>query len=393
MAMQILFLSGWFPYPTTNGSKLRIYNLLRGLAAQHQVTLLTFGEETITESAKQVVNTICREVHVVPWKAFRPQSWRARLGLFSTKPRSVIDMFQPAMQQRIEATLASRPFDLVIASQGLLASYSACFRNTPALFEEVELGLFFDRFQQATSWRSRLRHGLTWLKQRQYFKGLLPQFRACTVASEQERQLVKRIVPTYDAIEVVPNGIHVSAYRGQIEPVPNRLIFTGSFRYHANHEAMVWFLQEAWPQILNQVPEAQLTITGDHANLPLPTTQNVTLTGVVENLQPLLAEAWISLAPLQSGGGTRLKILEAMATGTPVVATPKGAEGLGLQHEEHLLIAEQPADYAAAVVRLLHDSALRRRLANHAQHAVAQTYDWSVIMPRFLSLVDRVAGQ
>lgn len=391
--MRILFLSGWFPYPTNNGSKLRIYNLLRGLAPHHQVTLLSFGDETISETASQTVQALCHDVQIVPWKGFTPQSWRARLGFFSTKPRSVIDMFQPAMQQQIEQLLAQCSYDLVIASQGLLASYSHCFRGVTALFEEVELGLFFDRFRQAQTVQARLRHGLTWLKQRHHFKQLLPHFRACTVASEQERQLIKRVAPAYEAIEVVPNGIHMADYQSDLTPLVNTLIFTGSFRYHANHEAMVWFLQEAFPLVQAQVPEVQLTITGDHANLPLPAARNVILTGVVESIHPLLAQSWISLAPLHSGGGTRLKILEAMATGTPVVATTKGAEGLGLQHEQHLLIADRPADYAAAVVRLLRDADLRHRLTSNARQAVAQAYDWSVIMPRFLHLVERVARQ
>jgi glycosyltransferase involved in cell wall biosynthesis len=389
--MRILFLSGWFPYPSDNGSKLRIYNLLRGLASHHAVTLLSFSEDQISEAVYATVRDLCRDVQVVPWKAFTPQSWRARLGLLSTKPRSVIEMFQPAMQAQIEQALAVQAYDLIIASQGLLASYSHCFRGLPALFEEVELGLFFDRFRQATTLRTRLRHGLTWLKQRHYIQTLLPRFRACTVVSHREQQLVRRIASAYDAVEIVPNGIHVADYRSLLEPVPNMLIFTGSFRYHANHEAMIWFLSKVWPLIQEQVPEARLTITGDHANLPLPPAPNVTLTGIVENIHPLLAQSWLSLAPLWSGGGTRLKILEAMATGTPVVATAKGAEGLGLQHNEHLLIADEPSDYASAVVSLLRDGGLRHRLARSAHQAIAQSYDWSAIMPRFLRLVEWVA--
>jgi glycosyltransferase involved in cell wall biosynthesis len=105
--------------------------------------------------------------------------------------------------------------------------------------------------------------------------------------------------------------------------VPNQLIFSGSFRYQANYEAMLWFISEVFPKILERVPDAQLIITGDHANLSIPPVSNVTLVGHVSDINTLIASSWVSLAPLLSGGGTRLKILEAMA-GTPVVSTSKG---------------------------------------------------------------------
>jgi len=174
-------------------------------------------------------------------------------------------------------------------------------------------------------------------------------------------------------------------------PEPGTLIFTGSFRYFANHDAMVWFLGQVYPRIQAQAPDVHLTITGDHANLPLPCTEGVTLTGFVEDVRPLIATAWISVVPLRLGGGTRLKILEAMALGTPVIATSKGAEGLEAQQEEHLLIADTPEAFVEAVVRVLKEPELRRRLTDNAYQLVRDKYDWAVVMPRFLNLVERVA--
>ncbi len=141
-------------------------------------------------------------------------------------------------------------------------------------------------------------------------------------------------------------------------PGRNTLIFTGPFRYLANHDAMVWFLQEIYPQIQRQLPNVCLTITGDHANLPLPHATNVTLTGFVEDVRPLVASSWVSLVPVRVGAGTRLKILEAMATGVPVVSTTKGAEGLEVNDGEHLLIADSAQGFAENVVQLLKDSKL-----------------------------------
>jgi glycosyltransferase involved in cell wall biosynthesis len=134
-----------------------------------------------------------------------------------------------------------------------------------------------------------------------------------------------------------------------------------------------------------------VTITGDHADLPLPPADNLALTGFVDDVRPLIASAWVSLVPIRVGGGTRLKILEAMALGTPVVATSKGTEGLDAKHGEHLLIADSPEAFAEAVIRLLQEPGLRRRLADKAYQLVQERYDLAALIPRFLDLVERVA--
>jgi glycosyltransferase involved in cell wall biosynthesis len=117
----------------------------------------------------------------------------------------------------------------------------------------------------------------------------------------------------------------------------------------------------------------------------------VTLTGFVDDVRPLIAQSWISVVPLHTGGGTRLKILEAMALGTPVVATSKGAEGLDVQSGRHLLIADTPEAFAQSAIRLLKEPELRRQLAKSAYQLIREKYDWAVVIPRFLALTERVA--
>jgi glycosyltransferase involved in cell wall biosynthesis len=296
------------------------------------------------------------------------------------------------MAQQIEQALTTHPYDLVIASQWGMASYGPYFQGLAALLEEAELGVLYEQFALATSAASRCRHGLTWIKQRRYASRLLRYYRACTVASDRERQLLSSTAPSFKAIEVVPNCINLADYGDVREtPQPHKLIFTGSFRYFANHDAMTWFLQEVYPRIQARAPDVWVTITGDNAGLPLPPADNVALTGFVDDVRPLIASAWVSLVPIRVGGGTRLKILEAMALGTPVVATSKGAEGLDAKHGEHLLIADSPEAFAEAVIRLLQEPGLRRRLADRAYQLVQQRYDLAALIPRFLDLVERVA--
>lgn len=390
--MRILFLSGWFPYPPNNGSKLRIYNLLRGLAQHHQITLLAFADQPDVDPEVPELRSLCSSIQVIPWKPYNPHSRQARLGFLSVTPRSVVDTYSPELEGRIREEISSGDYDLVIASQWTMASYGACFQDLPALFEEAEVGVLYQRFVSATSLWHRFRFGLTWAKQRIYLRRLLRDFQACTVVSEPERALLSSTVPGYQAIEVIPNCISLADYRdvgGSRKK--NTLIFTGPFRYFANHDAMTWFLEEVYPRIQARVAGVRLIITGDHADMPLPAADNLTLTGFVDDVRPLINSASISLAPIRVGGGTRLKILEAMALHTPVVSTLKGAEGLDVQHGENLLIADTPEEFADAVLRLLGDPVLGQTLAEKGHQLVRERYDWPAVMPQFLSLVERVA--
>ena len=386
--MKILFLSGWFPFPPRNGSELRIYNLLRGLGQEHEVTLLSFADEMAAAAAEPLWTGICEQVTAVPRPVFNPHSWPARMGFFSPKPRSIIDTYSPAMADQVRQALRSNNYDLVIASQTMMAAYAYLFDGTPALFEEVEIALLYEQFIQSGSWRDRLRRGLTWHKHRRYLARLLDHFRAATVVSEQERRLLWQAVSDRRPVEVIPNCVDVGSYQA-VTAVPQlaTLIYTGSFGYYVNYDAMRWYLGEVHPLVETAVPEVGVVITGDHKGLPLPAARNVRLTGFVDDVRPLIAAATISLAPILEGGGTRLKILEAMALHTPVVSTSKGAEGLDVKPGHHLLIADTPAEFAAAVVSLLEDPVEARRLAVNAYELVSTCYDWKAMIPRFLDVV------
>lgn len=386
--MRILFLSRWYPYPTDNGSKIRIWNLLRGLSSRHEVSLLSFGDEESDPDLPEM-RAVCREVKVVPWRQYNPHSRRARLGFFNPKPRSYIDTFSHEMRECITKTLAGDEFDLIIASQWEMAGYSSYFSEIPAIFEEVELGIFHQKNSPASSQVQRIRDDLTWYKYRLYLSRLLRDFQACTVVSKQEQGLVQKTAPNFREVVIIPNCVDLSHYAGvENLPVTNSLIFTGSFKYAVNYDAMAWFLRDIYPYVRSQIPEVHLNITGHNAGRELPSTSGVTLTGFLPDIRPLIASSWASVVPLLDGGGTRLKILEAMALRTPVITTRKGAEGLDVEHEDTVLIADEPEEFAKAVVRLLKEPELRVSLSENAYQLVRERYNWATVMPRFLQLIE-----
>jgi glycosyltransferase involved in cell wall biosynthesis len=390
--MKILFLSRWFPYPVNNGSKLRIHNLLRGLAKSHEVTLLSFTDDPLTNAETTVLQGICSECYTVPWSEFNPDSNPARMGFLSSTPRSLLDTYSAQMENEIRRLLTEKDYDLVIASQTTMASYYQVFGKTPAIFEELELGIFYDPVYLTSNGLERYRQLLTWLKLKAYVSRLLRSFAAITMASSREFSIFKETFPQFEKkASVIPNCIDISQYAvNGIDLQPYSLIFSGSFRYQPNYDAMLWFLNEVFLLILEQVPDACLLITGDHANLPLPHLKNVHLTGHVDDIIPLIASCSVSVVPIFGGGGTRLKIIEAMAVGTPVVSTSKGAEGLLVQNGEQLLIADEPDQFAGHVIRLLKDVKLRRRLASNARQLVEERYDTSIVIPQFLGLVEKM---
>jgi glycosyltransferase involved in cell wall biosynthesis len=232
---------------------------------------------------------------------------------------------------------------------------------------------------------------MTWAKHRRYIAELLPHFTCCTVASETERRLLEVAAPGYRSVHVVPNSVDTTGI-AEVARATRALIFTGSLRFAPNRDAMTWFVGEILPMVRAEVPDVHVTITGEPGPVPFGPVPGVTLAGHVADLRSLVAASTISLAPIRMGGGTRLKILEAMAARTPVVATSKAAEGLDARHEEHLLVADTPRAFADAVCRLVEDPAGATEMAERAWRLCRERYDARVVASTLVRLVESAAA-
>jgi len=393
--MRVLFLSRWFPYPPDNGSKIRIFNLIKGLAAQHAVHLISFASEPVSDERLSTLRRYCEQVETVQYRSFQPGSWKALQGFFSPRPRSVEDTFNADMQAHISRSVQVHAFDVVIASEIDMTGYAVELPIPVKIFEDPELTVVYEQFIKAGRAGRKLRSGLTWWKLSNYVAGLLRGFDGCTVVSEIERECLQQVSPGYRSIGVVPNGVDVDALRFEaVTPELDTLIYNGSLTYSANFDAVEHFLQEIYPRLLVERPNVKFLVTGKLEGVPverLPRYPGVTFTGYLGDIRPALARSWASVVPLRLGGGTRLKILEAMALGTPVIATRKGAEGLAVVPDRDLLIADAPAEFAAQTLRLLGDADLRQRLRRSARRLVETQYDWATISQRFNAFVEQVA--
>ena len=397
--MKILFLSRWWPDPPNNGSRLRIYNLLRQLSRQHEVTLVAFHESTdqVGPESQAALLSICRSVRAIPWRPYRPHSARAVLGLLSPIPRFLVDTHSRELADAVADELRTQQYQLVIASELPMAPYALATHGVPLLLEELEITIFRDAASAAGSGLRRLRARLTWLKLQAYLRRVLPRFAACTVVSELERRNVQAVAPGYGPLEVIPNAVDVPAYVNDYGPSePNTLVFPGALTYQANYDALLYFLESAFPTIARAIPDVRLRVTGNTSGVDLaslPKHPGVVFTGHVPDIRPVVARSWATVVPLRIGGGTRLKILESMALGTPVVSTAKGAEGLEVAPGDDILLADTPAQFAAAVVELLGSPELRARVAAAGRRLVKSRYDWAAVGERLCALVARSATE
>lgn len=394
--MRILFLSRWFPYPTDNGSKLRSFNLIKQLSRNHEVDLISFVDGSSATIDQRAMQAFCRRIWVRPYHPFEPDRSPSLSELLSPRPRNLERTYSGAMRELILRVVSSHSYEVVVASQIETAVYAEEVNRIPRIFEEVELATIYEKYARERHPVRRYRYALTWWKLSNYVARLLPKFEASTVVSERERELVHRAAPRYREVHVVPNGVDtqhnaVASFR----PGAGSIVYSGSLTYGANFDAVAFFLAEILPLIQARLPHAHFSVTGSLEGVglaSLPPASGVTFTGYLDDIRPTIAASRVSVVPLRVGGGTRLKILESLALGTPVVSTRKGAEGLGLESGEEILIEDDPKEFAGAVIEVLQDDGLWQSLRRNGRRAVEHGHDWSAVVANLEQLIDKVSS-
>lgn len=394
--MRILILSTWWPEPADNGSRMRIMQLLRSLGARHELHLVAFAQQPAATVRRAELDRLCVSVAAVE-RPGRPLTIADRLqSLFVAEPASVRATWSPAFAAAAAEVEARVRPDLVIAMEVDVAPYACRLRHAPRLLEDLELSSVFEHYREYRDPRPRLRYLLTAIQHRRYVGALLRHFAAVTVVSAREAALARQLTgPRPLQVAIVPNGADVAGCAAySYRPDPDTLIYPGALSYDANLDAARYFLTAIHPQVRQVRPQALLRITGRNTpaeRAALGVAEGVAFTGYVDDIRALIARSAAEVVPLRYGGGTRLKILEALAVGTPVVSTSKGTEGLSdLQPGRHLLVADTPQAFAERTVALLGDAGLRASLSEAGRRAVAAHYDWRTIAGGFTAFVEEL---
>jgi glycosyltransferase involved in cell wall biosynthesis len=395
--MKILFLSRWFPYPADNGAKLRIYHLIQSLANCHTVDLISFTDGPVNASFQAMMEATCRTVETFPYRSFQPKRWIGLMGALSHRPRFLVDTYHLELGAMVKTRCAEEKYDLVIASQLDMFPYIEEIDGPAILLEELEVGLYIDRIADRRSLWASMHGRMTWWKLSRYLKSLFLSVDGCTTASGKEQYLINRYVSHDQKVEVIPNGAARSQTEtAQVTAKPDTLIYAGSLTYSANFDAVHYFIHQILPLIQKKRPNVTLTVTGSLKGVDISSlsgAKGVIFAGYIDHIADAIMGSWASVVPLRVGGGTRLKILESLSLGTPVISTTKGMEGLDLNPEEEILIGNEPQSFANQVLRVLEDENLRNKLGQAGKQTVESKYDWQKIGETFRTCAENIARQ
>lgn len=401
--MNILILTPQLPYPPRQGTALRNWGIIQGLAERHRVCLLSLSDSDDPHAVSPVLHETCAEVIAITAPTRR--MWDRLRRLASRTPDLAWRRRSQTFLDELVRWIGREKFD-VVQTEGLelgvaLSSLRAHVRVPPPLlvYDAHNAEQLIQARALATDGRRPARWpaaAYSWLQlpRIQAFEAAVLQLAdRVTCVSTEDGSALAGLVPGARPV-VIPNGLSVDEYstgrwdRPQgLGPMP--IVFTGKMDYRPNVDAAEWFARDIWPAIRHRRPEAQFAIVGQAPTARvsrLGREPGVVVTGAVEDVRPYLAHAAALVAPLRMGGGTRFKLLQAMAMGTPVVATRVGAEGIASQSGRELLLADTPGEFVDAVLRLMHDSALRAELASAGQTLVRAHYDWKAIIPTLESV-------
>jgi glycosyltransferase involved in cell wall biosynthesis len=304
-----------------------------------------------------------------------------------------VEAYAPEITHHLERQIREHACDAILCSE-LTAYYGwHVADHVPVIVDELDPSRYVEAMDQPLL-RHRMRPALTWWKYRRFSRALLARSAGATVSSGQEAGLIRDLTVRPDNVIVIPNGIAVPGKPGGATRTTRRLVYSGAPTYAPNLEAVSFFAGDILPRVREHVPDAWLAVTGATGGVALgdlTRTPGIVFTGWLADIQSYVATSRVCVVPLLHGGGTRLKILEAMALGTPVVATRKGAEGLDLTDGEDILIANTAEEFAAATVRLMCDEDFHARIAGRAWETVAARYSWDRIGREMRATIVRFA--
>jgi glycosyltransferase involved in cell wall biosynthesis len=392
--MRILVISPVFPDAPSDGDRLRLFHWLEHLGRHHHITLACLADpHRAADWRAGQLGAALSDVERVSWPRWR-KALAAGLGLFGSLPINVNSAssarFTKLIDSLIQGAAARRkPFDAVFAYRLKMAPYALRFKGPRFLDYTDSLTRYTERraTQAALEGRSLARRGLRWQAQKlaAYETWVAGQFDALFINAATDALALQAMAPRFaERIHVAANGVDehlklkVSAHKP--EKASAKMVFVGHLAYPPNVEAVRWFVQAVLPLIMAQRPDATFEVVGGDAPtsiLSLSANPGVRLHGYQRDTLPFLAAAAVSVCPVRTGAGRQNKLMEAFACGLPAVATRLAALGAEAQDKKHVLAADSPQEFADAVLALLKDPALGRRLAKEAAGLVKSKYDWA----------------
>jgi sugar transferase (PEP-CTERM/EpsH1 system associated) len=388
--MKILWLNTNLLLPLDKGGKLRTWHLMRHLATRHEITYVSFGEPDHDPADRDRMREVCTRIEVIP-RADTPKGTlkfkaEAAAHILKRLPYAIGKYRSTAYRTVVQDLLTGGGFDLIVCDFLFPAVNLPRRLPCPAVIftHNVESEIWRRHADTQPGWLSRALFRSQWRRMVRYEGRTLARFDLVLAVSDADRESFRA---RYGArasapIYVVPTGVDTDYFHPMpIRATPTHLVFTGSMDWLPNEDGMRYFVRDILPLIRREEPGATFSIIG---RAPTPAVRKlaedagIEVTGRVDDVRPHVARGGIYVVPLRIGGGTRLKIFEAMAMGRAVVSTTIGAEGLPVTDGRDIVLADDPARFAEAVVRLMRDGTARAALEHAARQAV-EAYAWPVV--------------
>ncbi len=394
--MNILFLTKELPYPTINGYRMRTYHYISALCRDHDLSVVSFGrKEECAEGLRELERLGC-SVYLNPLSRDAGRLYRRILsalgGFFSRRPYAVAMRFSRSMLQLVRHMVSSDQFDLLICDGIHMSPHVPADITIPAILDEHNIESTIIRRYAGTE-RNPLLRTLAQLEAerfRRFEDNTWIRFQECHVCSATDRAAVRQRCPE-TTVRVVPNGVSVKPGTVTIrrESRPS-LVYTGMMAWKPNVDGVRFFCREILPLVRKAFPDLVFSIVGKNPAEPvrkLADNRSIVVTGSVAEVGTYIEQSDIVVVPLRIGSGTRLKILEAMAFGKPVVATSIGAEGLNVGDGVNIVIEDTPEDFALSVIRLLSEPDYAEAIGNAGRELVMREYTWQSIENRIATVM------
>jgi sugar transferase (PEP-CTERM/EpsH1 system associated) len=398
--MKLLFLAHRIPYPPNKGDKIRSYNELRGFVERgDEVHLLAFADNRRDLNYGIFLEQFCASTEIVPLRRTEAKL-RAATNIINGKPLSLGYFASRKMKRLVANAIARHNFDAVFVYSSTMAQYVPCHMWSRTIVDLVDV--------DSEKWRDYANlakipkswvYNLEWSRLRRYEHEIVRRFALTILTTQREASLLDELdeFTRHARLRIVTNGVDFDYFQpddgSQMSPSP-RLVFVGAMDYYANIEGVTWFVEKVFPLIRRFEPRAEFFIVGSNPTSEveqLARRNGVSVTGLVYDVRPFMRSATACVVPLRIARGVQNKVLEAMASGKAIVATPEAVAGLRVSNGKELLLAQTAEDFADATLKLIRQESLRRELSWKSLRFIEAEHDWEPLVRCVAELTESVA--
>jgi len=410
--MKILWLSHLLPFPPQGGGVLqRSANLLKAVASAHEVTLLAFNQKDILRiydadlnislpAALKAMEKICHKVHVIDIECDKKNFGKLRLALsslLSRLPYSIRWLTSDSYKMALTEMLSNNVYDVIWFDTISLSQYrddpKAGHALTVLNHHNIESDMMFRRAKKENNLLKKAYYYLESYKLRAYEKREVGNYTINVTCSELDSLRLNSISPGVTT-QVVPNGVDTTFFtaNSDVTPDPNYLLFIGGMSWYPNRDAMLYFAKEIWPLLKKKVPHIHMHVVGEMPAEEMTelakNDDNYHVYGFVDDIKSIFYKAGIYVCPISDGGGTKLKILDALAMGKPIVANEIACEGIGVVEGKNVLFAETPEEYVDKINKLIESPSLRAEMSKENIELIHDKYSYTVVGQKLLDLLE-----